>query len=392
MPPPTPRPTTPAAEHHRQELDPPSPTEAAPPPPVGAPPEKPAVRRADDPAIGATIDELIAQVGGRAGSFESKLIKDLITTGLKLIPDGRDTGELKLITTAIKEMRYAYRVFGQYRDPHKVSIFGSARTPVGHPDYLAAREFGRLMADAGWMVITGAGDGIMKAGHEGPGREASFGVAIRLPFETNANEVIAGDDKLIHFRYFFTRKLMFLSQAEAVALFPGGFGTMDEAFESLTLVQTGKSSMIPIVMLEGAGENYWEQFDAAMRAMLLARGWINPEDVQLYRIMRTPAEAVEHIRAFYRIYHSSRYVKDDLVIRLKRPLKQTDVDRLTDEFRILIKPAGGQGGSPAKIVQRGPFEVEDDHLDLPRLSFPHTRYKFGLIRQLIDRINACEAQ
>ncbi len=289
-------------------------------------------------------------------------------------------------------MRYAYRVFGQYRDPHKVSIFGSARTPVGHPDYLAAREFGRLMADAGWMVITGAGDGIMKAGHEGPGREASFGVAIRLPFETNANEVIAGDDKLIHFRYFFTRKLMFLSQAEAVALFPGGFGTMDEAFESLTLVQTGKSSMIPIVMLEGAGENYWEQFDAAMRAMLLARGWINPEDVQLYRIMRTPAEAVEHIRAFYRIYHSSRYVKDDLVIRLKRPLKQTDVDRLTDEFRILIKPAGGQGGSPAKIVQRGPFEVEDDHLDLPRLSFPHTRYKFGLIRQLIDRINACEAQ
>lgn len=386
-----PQPPTHPAEHHRQELDPPLPAEAAPPPPVGAPPEKPAVRRADDPAIAATIDDLIAQVGGKAGSFESKLIKDLITTGLKLIPDGRDTGELKLITTAIKEMRYAYRVFGQYRDPHKVSIFGSARTPVGHPDYVAAREFGRLMAEAGWMVITGAGDGIMKAGHEGPGREASFGVAIRLPFETNANEVIAGDDKLIHFRYFFTRKLMFLSQAEAVALFPGGFGTMDEAFESLTLVQTGKSSMIPIVMLEGAGENYWEQFDAAMRTMLLARGWINPEDVQLYRIVRTPAEAVEHIRAFYRLYHSSRYVKDDLVIRIRRPLKEKDVERLSEEFKVLIKPAGGQNGSPARIVQRGPFEVEDDHLDLPRLSFPHTRHKFGLIRQLIDRINQCEA-
>ena len=255
-------------ETNRQELDPP--VDAAPPPPVGAPPEKPATRRADDPAIAAHIDELIQQVGGVPGSFNAKLVRDLITTGLKLIPDGRDTGELKLITTAIKEMRYAYRVFGQYREPHKVSIFGSARTPVGHPDYAAARDFGRLMAEAGWMVITGAGDGIMKAGHEGPGREASFGVAIRLPFETNANEVIAGDDKLIHFRYFFTRKLMFLSQAEAVALFPGGFGTMDESFEALTLVQTGKSSMIPIVLLEGKGGTYWEEFDAAMDAM--ARG------------------------------------------------------------------------------------------------------------------------
>jgi uncharacterized protein (TIGR00730 family) len=279
-------------------------------------------------------------------------------------------------------------VFGQYAEPHKVSIFGSARTPQGHPDYAAAREFGRLMAEAGWMVITGAGDGIMRAGHEGPGRQASFGVAIRLPFETNANEFIVGDEKLIHFRYFFTRKLMFLSQAEAVALFPGGFGTMDEAFEALTLVQTGKSSMIPIVMVEGEGQTYWEEFDAAMRKMLLARGWINAEDVGLYHIVKTPGEAAAHIQKFYRIYHSSRYVKDDLVIRLKRPLRQADVDRLNAEFGVLVKKAGT--ASPAKIVQRGPFEVEEDHLDLPRLSFPHTRHKFGLIRRLIDRINECE--
>lgn len=375
-----------AAQHNRQELDPPA--EAAPPPPVGAPPERAAVRRADDPTIAAHIDELIMQVGGVPGSFNARLIRDLITTGLKLIPDGRDTGELKLITTAIKEMRYAYRVFGQYPEPHKVSIFGSARTPPDHPDYAAAREFGRLMADAGWMVITGAGDGIMRAGHEGPGREASFGVAIRLPFETNANEFIVGDDKLIHFRYFFTRKLMFLSQAEAVALFPGGFGTMDEAFEALTLVQTGKSSMIPIVMVEGENQTYWEEFDAAIRKMLMARGWISPEDLCLYRIMKTPAEAAAHIRQFYRIYHSSRYVKDDLVIRLRRPLKPADVERLSEEFNVLIKKTGTT--SPHKIVQRGPFEVEDDHLDLPRLSFPHTRYKFSTIRRLIDRINECE--
>ncbi|MFN7021336.1 MAG: LOG family protein [Phycisphaerales bacterium] len=372
---------------NRQELDPPV---SPPPPPEGVPPEKPAVRRADDPSIAARIDDLITEVGGVAGSFNARLIKDLLTTALKLIPDGRDTGELKLITTAIKELRYAYRVFGQYPTPHKVSIFGSARTPPSHPDYAAARDFGRLMADSGWMVITGAGDGIMKAGHEGPGREASFGVAIRLPFETNANDVIAGDDKLIHFRYFFTRKLMFLSQAEAVALFPGGFGTMDESFEALTLVQTGKSSMIPIVLLEGKGGTYWEEFDAAMRKMLLARGWISPEDVTLYRIMASPEEAVHHIRRFYRNYHSSRYVKDDLVIRLQRPLREADVDRLSAEYQVLIRADGGANGSPPRIVQRGPFEAEDDHTDLPRLSFPHTRNKFALVRQLIDRINECD--
>jgi len=239
------------------------------------------------------------------------------------------------------------------------------------------------------MVITGAGGGIMEAGHVGPGREKSFGVAIRLPFETSANEVIAGDEKLVYFRYFFTRKLMFLSQSEAVALFPGGFGTLDEAFEVLTLVQTGKSSMVPIVLVEGKGQNYWEQFDAAMRQLLLTRGWISPEDIDLYRICHTPAEAADVIEKFYRNYHSSRYVKDDLVIRLKRPLRAADVERLTDEFRVLIKATSA---SPTRIVQRGAFLEEDDHLDLPRLSFPHTRYKFGLIRRLIDQINDCEPE
>lgn len=372
--------------HNRQELDPPA--SATPAPPVGAPPEKPSVKRADDPVLQTRIEELLSAVGAEPGSFDTRLVKDLITTALKLIPDGRDTGELKLITTAIKELRYAYRVFGQYAQPHKVTIFGSARTPKDHPDYAAARDFGKFMAERGWMCITGAGGGIMQAGHEGPGREASFGVAIRLPFETTANEVIAGDEKLIHFRYFFTRKLMFLSQAEAIALFPGGFGTLDEAFESLTLIQTGKSSMIPIVLVEGQGGTYWEEFDHAMRTLLLHRGWISPEDVGLYRIIKTPREAADHILKFYRLYHSSRYVRDDLVIRLQRAISQTDVDRLSEEFGVLIKKT--PGGTPGRMVQRGPFPGEDDHLHLPRLSFPHTRYKFGMIRTLIDRINDCE--
>lgn len=378
-----------SAASNRQELDPPASPNTLP-PPVGEVIETPTTQRADDPAISAVLDELIAKVGGSAGapgSFNARLIKDAMTTALKLIPDGRNTGELKLITTAIKELRYAYRVFGAHPEPHKVSIFGSARTPKDHPDYVAAREFGSLMAAAGWMVITGAGGGIMEAGHEGPGREKSFGVAIRLPFEQATNPVIAGDNKLIHFRYFFTRKLMFLSQSEAVALFPGGFGTMDESFEALTLIQTGKSSMIPIVLVEGEGGNFWEQFDAAMRQMLLSRGWISPEDTSLYKLCRTPREACDHILHFYRIYHSSRYVKDDLVIRLKFAIKPADVERLSEKYAVLIKPA--PDGKRAMTL-RGAYEVEDDHRDLPRLCFTHTRHKFGLVRQLIDDINRCD--
>src|SRR5436190_755871 len=256
-------------------------------------PVSPKARRADDPDIAQALDKMVEQVGGAPGSFNAKLVRELMQTALKLIPDGRDTGEIKLITNSVKEIRYAYRVFGKFKDPHKVTIFGSARTPEGHPDYIACVEFSKLMAEAGWMSITGAGMGIMHAGHVGPGRKSSFGVAIRLPFETTANQVIAGDEKLIQFRYFFTRKLMFLSQAEAVALFPGGFGTMDEAYEALTLVQTGKSSMIPIVMLEGEGGMYWRQWEQWTAKGLLERGLISPEDVNLYYIARDAGDAAE---------------------------------------------------------------------------------------------------
>lgn len=425
-------------EPNRQELDP-IPLEATLPPPADAPPERPAHRRADGPDVMKELDSLIASVGGQPGTFQAKLVREAITTCLKLIPDGRETGELKLITSSLKELRYAYRVFSQYPEPHKVTIFGSARTPASHPDYDAAVVFSRLMGEAGWMVITGAGGGIMEAGHVGPGRTKSFGVAIRLPFETTANDVILGDEKLIYFRYFFTRKLMFLSQAEAVALFPGGFGTMDEAYEVLTLVQTGKASMIPIVCCEGhapgeTGPSYWEAFDQWVKTQLLARKLISAEDLSLYYLAPTPEDAANHIAKFYRNYHSSRYVNDDFIIRLKKPLKPADVDRLTEEFAGLIRPAGeytprpvvsaaaGTGAAAAgsavtsaplpelsssplvppvaptppaavvqrstgKITQRGPYPAELDHLDLPRLAFTHTRRGFGRVRQLIDRIN-----
>lgn len=335
--------------------------------------------RADDPDVVERIDALIESVAGAKGSLDARLVRELMQTALKLIPDGRDTGELKLFTNSVKELRYAHTVFGRFREPHKITIFGSARTPEDHPDYHACVDFGRRMAEAGWMAITGAGLGIMKAGHVGPGRDASFGVAIRLPFETNANPVIAGDEKLIHFRYFFTRKLMFVSQAEAVALFPGGFGTLDEAFETLTLVQTGKASMMPIVLVEGQGGDYWSTWDQWVRTQLLARGWISPEDPSIYHLAKDPADAAEHVLNFYRVYHSSRYVRDQYVIRLNKPLDRGAVAILNDEFKALVKEGA--------MVMSGPLDQEDDHRDKPRLIFTHTRSKFGMLRRLIDRIN-----
>jgi hypothetical protein len=343
---------------------------------------KPDVLRPDDPAILDQLDALIERTGGVPGSFETRLVRDFLVAGLRLIPDGRDTGELKLLSSAVRELRHAYHVFGRFREPHKVTIFGSARTPEDHPDYRSCVEFSRFMAEAGWMIITGAGGGIMHAGHVGPGRDASFGVAIRLPFETNANTVIKGDEKLITFRYFFTRKLMFMSQAEAVALFPGGFGTMDEAYEALTLVQTGKNTPVPIVMLEGEGGGYWRGWDAWVREHLLSRRLICEEDTGIYYIAKDPRDAAEHIKAFYRNYHSSRYVRDDFVMRLRRPIAQADIERLSKEFTPIIKSG--------TMSLRGPYDVETDHLDLPRLAFTHTKSHFGLIRRLIDRVNECE--
>jgi uncharacterized protein (TIGR00730 family) len=326
------------------------------------------------------IQSLIESVGGDPATFDGRLITQLIQTALKLVPDGHDTGQLKLLNSAMKEMRYAYRVFNKYRGISKITIFGSARTPPNHPDYLAAREFSMAMAKHNWMAITGAGNGIMKAGHEGPQREASFGLSIRLPFETTANTVIEGDAKLINFRYFFTRKLMFMTHADAVAVFPGGFGTQDELFECLTLVQTGKSNIIPIIMLEGEGGIYWKHWETYIGEHLLSNGWISPEDAGIFYIAPTIDHAVRHVLDFYRVYHSSRYVRDTLVLRLRQRLTDRQLMQLNEEFAGLIKE-----GSMEQIE---PFEVERDHLDLPRLAFVHTRHHYGRVRALIDRINS----
>lgn len=323
--------------------------------------------------------ELVRLSGGTPDSFESDLVSQLIHNSLKMLSEGHDIGQLKLITRAMKEMRYAYRIFNQYGGARRISIFGSARTPEEHPDYQLAKDFSRLMEDAGWMCITGAANGIMKAGHEGSKKEASFGLSIKLPFESSSNPIMEGDPKLIIFRYFFTRKLMFMSHSDAVAAFPGGFGTMDELFEALTLLQTGKANIIPVILMEGSGGQYWQHWERYIQDHFLDNGWISKEDLHFFYRAASSEDARRHIQKFYRRYHSSRYVKDNLVLRLLEPLHPDQIDLLNQRFGSIVQ--SGQ------ISLCTPFPEENDHLDLPRLAFHHTRRQFGLVRALIDQIN-----
>lgn len=300
----------------------------------------------------------------------------------KLLADRAAPGDVKLLAHALRELRHCLRVFKDYRGVRKVTVFGSARTPADHPAHLAAVEFGRLVAAAGWMVITGAASGIMEAGHVGAGRKKSFGLSIMLPFESSANAVIHGDRKLMNMRYFFTRKLMLIKESDAVVLFPGGFGTHDEAFEALTLIQTGKSHLFPIVMVDEPGGTYWHRWQDFVRDDLLARGYISPADLSLYRVTDDPAEAVREVTQFYRVYHSLRYVRGDLVLRLRRPLTEATLATIRADFADLL--AAGDFEPTAALPQ----EANEPALaGLPRLRFRGVRTEQGRLRQLIDRIN-----
>jgi uncharacterized protein (TIGR00730 family) len=332
-----------------------------------------------DPPVIDKIHELISYMGGRADTYEGELVTQLIQTSLKVLTDKMPLGQLKLVTRALKEMRYAYKTFNQYPKAQRLAVFGSARTPEGHPDYHAALALSRIMAENGWMCITGAAEGIMKAGLEGAHQDHRFGLSIKLPWESQINELIDKDPKLIMFRYFFTRKLMFVSHAHAFAAFPGGYGTMDELFEVLTLMQTGKAEIMPVVLVEGSDRDYWRRWENYVNKHLLANGWICPQDKNLYYYAKNEMDAAEHILKFYAVYHSSRYVKDYLVIRLKKELPKKKLIELTQEFISLI--------SEGKIEACLPFPEESDFLDKPRIAFKHTRKDYGLLRTLIDRIN-----
>jgi hypothetical protein len=324
------------------------------------------------------------EASGRAApdarTVPQRYVDELISGAQQLLSDGASIGDLKLVTGALKEMRYAFKLFAPYQGIRKVSTFGSARTRPGDRVFRLAEEFARRIADCGFMVITGAGPGIMEACQRGAGRDRSFGINIRLSHEQLANTVIYGDQKLVNFRYFFTRKLFFIKEADAVVLFPGGFGTHDEGYETLTLLQTGKTRPIPLVLLDRARGTYWKTWQRYVTDHLLRRGMISENDLALYKVTDDVETAVNEILGFYRVYHSSRYVKNQFVIRMRYRVPDSFVRDLTGEFRDILLDG--------EILQRAAFpEEKGDFEELPRLALHFDRVNFGRLRMLIDHLN-----
>jgi len=314
----------------------------------------------------------------------SDILRDVFVTAVKMAEDGTDRGDAKIIRTALKELRYAFRVFAHYRKHPKVSIFGSARVLEGQPEFEAARELGAKLAEAGYLVITGAGPGIMAAGHLGAGQAKSVGLNIRLPFEQYPNPIITGDRKLINFRYFFTRKLFFVKESEAIVLMPGGFGTLDEGFEVLTLVQTGKSEIKPIVMLDVPGGSYWKDWFGFVDRQMLQKGFISPEDRALFFLTDSVDAALSEIKTFSRLYTSARFVdhRRKLVLRLKQAPDARLLDVLNEKFQDIIVEG--------KIELAEPFPEEKDEpklMNLPRLALAFDQRQYARLRQLIDTVN-----
>src|SRR2546425_9891702 len=337
--------------------------------------DKPAV----DPELKRRIDELIAYKGG---GHNADLIEDVVENALKLLRDVEDRGDVRVIQTAVRELRYAFRLFAPHAQVPKVTIFGSARTLPSKQEYQQAVDFSRKIAAAGWMVITGAGPGIMQAGHEGAGPERSFGANIRLPWEQAANPIIQHDKKLITFRYFFTRKLTFVRHSDAIALFPGGFGTMDETYEALTLIQTGKSRVMPLVLIDRPGGTYWKTWDKNIREHLLRNQLIAEDDLHLYQITDDTDQAVKWITRFYRNYHSMRFVKDMLVIRLNHAPSRSALHALNEDFADIIT------GEKLHAIEATPEEREDrDAVELARIAFGFNRRDYGRLRKMIDVLN-----
>ena len=326
----------------------------------------------------AELTDLIAQLPRMQ---HGTLIKQVLETLLRMIGREADRLDWKILSYALLDMEQGFQIFYPYRHIRKVTIFGSARIPPNSPEYKMAIEFARRVTQQGFMVMTGAGGGIMEAGNHGAGPDKSFGLNIQLPFEQGANPVIESDPKLLDFKYFFTRKLFFLRESDALALFPGGFGTQDEAFESLTLVQTGKAGPIPLVLIDRPGGDYWRSWDCYIRDHLLGAQLIGENDPSLYTITDNIDEACEAIASFYRVFHSHRYVEDQLVLRLKAPLSPEGIDLLNQEFSDIV--AKGKIYSCSALAS----EKDDEIAHLPRLVFYFNHRDFGRLYQLIAAIN-----
>jgi uncharacterized protein (TIGR00730 family) len=332
------------------------------------------------------FDRRIRELVNDWGVRESQdLIAEMIVTALRMGSDAVPVADLKLINRSLKELRQATKVFAPYQGIRKVAVFGSARTETAAPEFIAAEMFAARMRDLGYMIITGGGDGIMGAAQRGAGREHSFGLNIRLPFEQRANDVIHGDPKLVLFNYFFTRKLNFLKETHAVVLFPGGFGTMDEGFECLTLMQTGKARIIPMVLVDKSGGTYWKTWTEFLHQHLLRQGLVSPDDFRLFRVTDDLEEAIGEILQFYKNFHSYRWVGHEMVIRLQWAISDRAIEELNREYADLFERGPLQAGKPLRQEKDEPELAR-----LPRLICGAHRRNFGRMRELINAINQAE--
>jgi len=331
------------------------------------------------PEIDALIKQLVEEWGG---GKSGDLIQEMIITALKMGHDNLSVADMKLFSRSLKELRYAAKMFAPYAQKKKVVVFGSARIQPHEPSFIAAEEFARKMQEHGYMAITGGGDGIMGAAQRGAGRENSFGLNIRLPFEQRANETIHGDHKLVNFNYFFTRKLNFMKETHAVALFPGGFGTMDEGFEVLTLMQTGKARIIPLVLVDPPGGHYWETWFSFLKDHLLKQGLISENDFDFFKLTHDVDDAVAEIMKFYKNFHSYRWVGSRMVIRLQQKLSEDAIAHLNGTFADIV-----QSGSIVQSEALPEEQNEPDILSLPRIVLTPHRTNFGRLRKLIDAVN-----
>jgi uncharacterized protein (TIGR00730 family) len=313
-----------------------------------------------------------------------KWIQRALEVLVRMADEDIDRLDWKILTVSLEDLERGFQTFYPYRHTRKVTIFGSARILPSSSGYQLAVDFARRVTQLGFMVLTGAGGGIMQAGNEGAGRSHSFGLNIELPFEQDANPYISGDPKLIHFKYFFTRKLFFLRESDVVALFPGGFGTQDEAFETLTLCQTGKYGPAPLLLIDEPGGDYWLTWQKQILDNLQIRGLISPEDTQLYTITDNLDVACDIIQNFYRIYHSSRYVGELFVIRLNQELNDEQVEILNQKFSDILVSG--------KIEKSKALPKENDpSIHLPRLVLHFNQRSFGRLYEFINQINQCEA-
>jgi uncharacterized protein (TIGR00730 family) len=315
---------------------------------------------------------------------QAREVQAMIGTVGDLIHEGTSVGDLKIITAALAEMAEAFKVFRPYRTVRKITMFGSARTKPDDPVYILARDLAANLATADWMVVTGAGPGIMAAGLEGAGREHAFGVNIRLPNEEGANPFIAQDPKLVEMRYFFTRKLMLIKESHAYAILPGGFGTQDEAFELLTLLQTGKAEPAPVVMMETPGGTYWTGWQRFVEEEAIRAGWVSPEDQALFKVVTSVEEASREITGFYRNYHSCRWVGDLLVLRIQTAPSKSELADLNRRFADIVL-----SGTIRTASAFPPERSSNDHPELPRLALRFDKWHFARLRQLIDAVNEC---